>query len=87
MDSYKIQWDSKALKELDRLSEKRAKQVLQKVSSLQENPFIGKALKGAFDKYYRLRVGDFRIIYSVKKKTLIITVLHVGNRKDIYRKL
>jgi len=87
MDSYKIKWDAKALKELDKLPEKRVIQILQKITALSKNPYIGKALKGAFQNYYRLRVGDFRIIYSIKKKILVVVILQIGNRTDIYKKL
>jgi mRNA interferase RelE/StbE len=47
-------------------------------------PHGAKKLKGTEDKY-RLRVGDFRILYTIQDDKLIVTVVDVGDRKDVYR--
>ncbi len=87
MDSYKIQWDSRALKELDALGKNEIKRILRKVSELSSNPKVGKQLKGPFAGYYRLRVGVYRIIYSIEKKVLQIHILRVGHRSKVYKNL
>ena len=85
MDCYKIEWDSRALKELHKIPVSDAKQILQKVSELSKLPYLGKALKGGFKGYFRLRSGEYRVIYSIKKNHFLILILRIGSRKDIYR--
>ena len=85
MDCYRIEWDSRALKELHKIPDSDAKNILRKISELSKSPYLGKALKGGFKGYFRLRSGDYRVIYSIKKNHLLILILRIGSRKDIYR--
>jgi len=85
MASYKIQWDSRAFKELDALDTKNIKRILAKVSDLSSNPKLGQKLRGPFSGYYRLRVGIYRIIYSIEKKVLQVHILRVGHRSKVYK--
>jgi len=85
MDYYKIKWDSRAFKELQNIPDNDAKKVLRKVSELSKSPYSGMALKGGFKGYFRIRSGNYRVIYSIKKDHLLILILRVGSRKDIYR--
>jgi mRNA interferase RelE/StbE len=57
--------------------------------SLTENqtPPNSKNLVGKVDNLYRIRVGDYRIIYQVDGGKLVVLVVHVGHRKDVYRHL
>jgi mRNA interferase RelE/StbE len=57
--------------------------------SLADNPTPpnSKNLVGEVANLYRLRVGDYRIIYQVDGGKLIVLVVHVGHRKDVYRQL
>lgn len=52
---------------------------------LKSNPFLGKPLKDKLKGKYSLRVGLYRIIYSIEKKTLIIYILDINHRREIYR--
>jgi mRNA interferase RelE/StbE len=45
---------------------------------------FGKPLRGSLKKHYRLRVGDYRIIYRIDLDVKIVTVIAIGHRKDIY---
>ena len=51
------------------------------------NPSNSKHLIGEVNSLYRLRVGDYRIIYQIDGGKLIVLVVHVGHRKDVYRHL
>jgi mRNA interferase RelE/StbE len=51
------------------------------------NPLNSKLLVGDVANLYRLRVGDYRIIYQVDGGQLVVLVVHVGHRKDVYRYL
>lgn len=56
--------------------------------ALAANPFPPKSKKlAALDDLHRVRVGDYRLIYSVENNELIIVVVSVGHRRDIYKKL
>ena len=55
------------------------------LKTLQSNPFLGKPLKHRLKGKYSLRVGVYRIIYSIEKQELIIYILDIGHRREIYR--
>jgi len=64
------------------------KRVIQKaVESLAVNPAKGKPLAYDLSGLHSLRTSDYRIIYRVKEKKLIIIIIAVGHRKEIYKKL
>jgi mRNA interferase RelE/StbE len=77
-----IVWDEEAYKDLDKLEVLTARRIVKKVKELGEDPFKRDVLrlKGSTD--FRLRVGDYRIIFSVEGET--ITILKLGHRKNIY---
>ncbi len=86
MVSYKIKWDSNALKDLKSIEKSKVKTILKKVNELTEDPQLGKPLKGEFQNYRRLRVGQFRVIYSVIKEVITVQILRVGSRGSVYKK-
>jgi len=85
MASCKIQWDTRALKELRKIPKESATRILIAVKSLAENPLLGQPLKGAFQGFRKLRVGEFRVIYSFLKDIAIIQILRVAHRREVYR--
>ena len=88
MTSYRIEIDRDAQKWLARLTDGKLRQrLVAAIDRLALNPRPAgvKKLKG-FDHRYRVRVGDCRIIYEVRDRMLLVLVLDVGDRKDIYRR-
>jgi mRNA interferase RelE/StbE len=85
MAKYIIILSKKAQKALDTLSDHIAEPVFKSIAALEENPRPAgcKKLKGR--DAYRIRFGDYRIIYEIIDEQLIIDVVAVGHRKDIYR--
>jgi mRNA interferase RelE/StbE len=81
---YQIRIDREALKGLSGLSKKLQRQIGRKIDSLGDNPFPP-GHKKLDEDLYRIRSVDFRIIYTVKEKEIIVIVLRVGDRKEIYR--
>jgi len=69
------------LRKLDKFFQKR---LINKISELKINPFIGKPLVGNLSGFWRLRVDKYRILYKVEKQKLIVYVLDIGHRKNIY---
>jgi len=75
----------KAQKELDKIPDPLAKNIVKKILDLKENlhPPNSKKLSGHQD--YRLRIGSFRAIYTIDKTKSEITILRVADRKTIYK--
>ncbi|HLC56784.1 MAG TPA: type II toxin-antitoxin system RelE/ParE family toxin [Candidatus Nanoarchaeia archaeon] len=80
--SFKIIWDKESHDSLNKLENNISRRIYHKVEELSENHFSKdiKKLKGIND--FRLRVGDYRVIFYIEKDTIII--LKVGHRKNIY---
>jgi mRNA interferase RelE/StbE len=84
MFRYKIVITETASKQLRKLPVKISEELIEVIRSLSANPRpVGyKKLKGR--KGYRVRKGNYRIIYDIYEKILIVDVIAVGHRKDIY---
>ena len=83
---YKILISKSAERELDYFSENILVRVLKSIRKLEINPRPAgcKKLKGNDETLYRIRTGDYRIIYSIDDEILIVDIRKVGHRKDIY---
>ncbi len=81
---YQIIIKKKAKKFIDKLPINEKKRVVSAIERLPNGEDI-KKLKG-HDELFRLRVGEYRIIYSVDNGKLIVYVMDVGNRGDIYKR-
>lgn len=79
---YAISYEKGALQELEKLEVSISQRIIKKVEELSDNPFSKdiKRLKGSND--FRLRVGDYRVIFSIEGDSII--VYKVGHRKNIY---
>jgi mRNA interferase RelE/StbE len=86
---WKISFDKKAEKQLDKLSRETRLQItsylFQRVAIEPDPRLLGKALAGSFKGYWRYRVGDYRIICEIKNRELLILVIEVGHRREVYR--
>ncbi len=87
---WAIEFDEAAKKELAKLDRQVAKRLLdflkQRVISLKDPRSVGQALKGSkLGEFWKYRVGDFRIIANIQDQKMIILILRVGNRREIYR--
>ena len=88
---WEIEFDDAAKKELAKLDPQAARRVIQflrtRLQSLKNPRSIGQALKGSeLGNFWKYRLGDIRIIASIEDDRLVILVLRVGNRKEIYRR-
>ena len=84
MAKYKIELKRSAEKEIKKLPAKDLKKILAKISSLADNPRPKGCIKLSADEKYRIRVGVYRILYQIKDKYLVIIVVKVAHRKDVY---
>lgn len=81
---YKIVFEKKAAKFFSRQPKDQQKRLAASISNLPKGDT--KQLKG-YKGFYRLRVGEYRVIYTIKHDELTIAILTIGNRGDAYKKL
>ncbi|MHA1730198.1 MAG: type II toxin-antitoxin system RelE family toxin [Promethearchaeota archaeon] len=76
-----------ALRELKKLPHLISKRIYNKIYELVENPFKISGIKKLVGKpYYRLRIGDYRAIFTLNKKNSFVFILKIAQRKNIYKK-
>ncbi|RLD21961.1 MAG: type II toxin-antitoxin system mRNA interferase toxin, RelE/StbE family [Bacteroidetes bacterium] len=86
MANYKIQIKSSAKKELVKLPKKDLQRVVNKIRSLASNPRLSGCEKLSGEEKYRVRHGNYRIVYCIEDLQLIVIVVKIGQRKDVYKK-
>ena len=84
MPRYTVVITKSAQKQLDRLSDHIAEPILSVISNLANNPRPNGCKKLQGRSSYRIRKGDYRIIYDIFDHILVVDVIAIGNRKDIY---
>jgi mRNA interferase RelE/StbE len=83
---FKVELKPNVEKHLLLLGSHDLKLIAKKLVQLEDNPYLeAKKLKGLG--YWRIRVGDYRIIYTIDNGVLLVLVIRIGLRKDIYKKL
>ena len=81
---YKIKWTLISSKQFGKLDKTIQKRIINKLELIRVNPFLYATKLVGFN-VYKIRVGDYRIILSIEKNTLVILVLKVGHRRSIYK--
>lgn len=76
---------AKALNGFDKLTKQRLENFIDRLARTENPRSSGKALQGALSGLWRYRVGDYRLICQIKDSELIILVLEIEHRKDVYR--
>jgi mRNA interferase RelE/StbE len=83
---YRIEFSPTAESQFKKLPKEVQTRLKHRIDTLAENPFPRGVKKlSAEENFYRLRIGDYRIIYQVKGKALLILILKLGHRKNVYR--
>ncbi len=83
---YKLFIDDKVVKDLRKIDKKWQTKIIANIKTkLVKNPFLGKKLVGDLSPYYRYRVGDYRVLYEVLNKEVLIIVVKIKHRKDVYK--
>jgi mRNA interferase RelE/StbE len=81
---YSVNLDKKAEAFIEKLDKSEQERILDKLIDLEDNPELGKPLTGNFAGFWSLRIGKFRALYKIFNDKLIILVLDIGHRKNIY---
>lgn len=84
MVKYKIEIKKSAYKELKSIPKKDIIRILSKIESLADNPRPKDCAKLSTLERYRIRQGNYRILYSIENEILTIYVVKIGHRKDVY---
>ena len=81
---YTIIYENAALKQLDKLPQNIANRIRAKINEFEENPRPHGCLKLTGFEAYRIRIGDYRVIYNIEDSILTITVIKISHRRDVY---
>ena len=86
--AWRVEIENRCLRELrklDRLVVRHAFEIIENVIAL--NPYAGKALAGRYRGLYSYRFSSYRIVYELRKKHLVVLILSISQRKDVYEGL
>jgi len=88
--TWKVDLSPTALKQLDKLDKPVADRILkflyQRVGKLDNPRKIGERLQGTLSEFWKYRVGDYRIICSLENERLVVLVLRMGHRREVYKR-
>jgi mRNA interferase RelE/StbE len=88
--TWRIDLTASAVKQLSKLDKSEARRITtflrERIGSLDDPRSLGKPLTGPqLGEFWRYRVGDYRIICNIQDGALVVLVIEIGNRRDIYR--
>lgn len=82
---YKVFIKRSAQKALSRIGNEQRDAIIKKIKGLEENPRPGQSKKLKGRDAYRLRIGRYRVIYEIEGEKLIVLVVAIGHRGDVYK--
>lgn len=85
MANYKVEFRKSVEKDLKAIARKDQIRILRRISRLADEPRPPGCKKLSGQERYRLRQGNFRILYEIEDDRLIVTVVKIGDRRDVYR--
>jgi mRNA interferase RelE/StbE len=85
MAKYKIEIKKTAIKELNNLPPSDLKKILQRIQSLADDPRPPGCKKLSGEEKYRIRSGNYRILYMIEDDVLVIYIVKIAHRRDVYR--
>ena len=86
MGRYKVLIRESAADELGSISKKDLRRIVERIRSLQDEPWPHGCEKLSARERYRIRQGDYRIVYSIADAGRIVEIFKVGHRSEIYKK-
>jgi mRNA interferase RelE/StbE len=85
MAKYKVEVKKSAEKELREIPKIELLKILEKIKSLSDDPHPTGSIKLTNQEKYRLRIGNYRVLYKIEENILTVFIVKVGHRKNIYR--
>ena len=83
--SYSITIKQSAAKSLQKLPREDQLRIISVIDQLKTNPAAGGVLKGEFSGLRRIRIGTYRVVYEAQEQGLVVLVIRIGHRRDVYR--
>ena len=85
--AYVVEFSPAARRQLRKLDPPVVKRILRRIERLekQPRPKIAKRLQGSAEPLYRVREGDYRIVYTIEDDKLMVLVIRIGHRSEVYR--
>jgi mRNA interferase RelE/StbE len=88
--AWSVEISPTALKQLNKLDKSVSRRILRflhdRVEKLDDPRTIGGKLQGTLNEFWKYRVGDYRIICSLENDRLVVLVLRVGHRREVYKR-
>lgn len=85
MASYSIVFRQSVAKDFRQIPKKDVQRILKRIDSLSEDPRPAGVDKLSGDEKYRIRQGNYRILYRIEDEIITVTIVKVGHRRDVYR--
>jgi len=83
--AWRVEFERRAKRELDALDGSTRERIVKALGRLAINPHKASSVKALHGGSYRLRVGDYRVIYALEDDILVVLVVKIGHRRDVYR--
>ncbi len=85
MEFYKVNFAKSVKKDFKKIPKLEVAKILDAIDELAKNPRSSKSKKLKGEKLYRLRVGNYRVIYDIQDEKLLVFIVKLGHRSDIYK--
>jgi mRNA interferase RelE/StbE len=84
--SYCVSIKQSAVKALESIARDDRLRIIEAIDQLKTNPTAGGVLKGEFSGLRRIRIGCYRVVYEVQDQQLVVLVVRIGHRREVYRR-
>lgn len=85
MESYKLNFKQSVAKDIRNIPKKDVQKIWKKISQLSIDPRPTNSEKLTNDSKYRLRVGNYRVLYLIEDRIITITIIKIAHRKEVYK--
>lgn len=82
---YSVSIKQSAAKALAKIARDDRQRIIDAIDQLATNPVAGGALKGEYAGLRRIRIGNYRVVYEVQDQRLVVLVIRIGHRREVYR--
>ena len=86
MDEYRIEIKKSAAKELEKIKGKDQERIIARIRGLAQDPRPTNSKKLSGEEKYRIRQGNYRILYQIFDDIVLVVVVKIGHRRDVYKK-
>lgn len=83
--TYSIGIKQSAAKALEKVTGEDRRRIIAGIDQLKTNPAAGSVLKGEFSGLRRIRIGNYRVVYEVSDQQLVVLVIRIGHKWEVYR--